>query len=195
MPSARRRVYPDELGPDGSAGLAFELAPQVPGWFRHGIRWRWWRRRPSARWGRTISSSRRPAGGQGRSGGAGDDVDKVPAADLTRPGPLRPAAQADGHTGSLRLDLAALPAGPDLDAFKGFAAAIQPAVAKAARHRSAEMPAGGTGSRGTVADPAAGRLGLEGFTMRTAPHRHAAMVAANPARVRTSGHPPARLTS
>ena len=66
----------------------------------------------------------------------------------------------------------------------GASLPVEPAVAELGRDRSTEVPAGRAGGAGSTADPAPGRLGLGSPAVRTAPHRHARMVAANAPRCR-----------
>ena len=90
-----------------------------------------------------------------------------------RAGLRRPARPVDRGDGS------ALPAASMLHARERHPAAIEPAESDLARHGLPEVPTGRTGGRGSVADPAAGRLRLGCAAVRAPPHRHGRMVAAN----------------
>src|SRR5439155_101389 len=74
-----------------------------------------------------------------------------------------------------------LPAAAQLVAVERQPARIEPAIAKAAGDGPPEVAAGCTAGGGALADPAPGRFGLGRSAMRTAPHGHGAMVAANAA--------------
>jgi hypothetical protein len=84
-----------------------------------------------------------------------------------------------GGRRDLDRDRGCLPAGPYLVAAQWSSLTIEPAVPELPRDRSAEVLTGGAGGAGSMADPAPGRLGLGCPAMRTAPHRHVRMVAAN----------------
>lgn len=72
-----------------------------------------------------------------------------------------------------------LPASPDLVAPEWPSLSIEPAVTELRGDGSAEVSTGGASGAGPSADPAPGRLGLGCPAMRTAPHGHGRMVAAN----------------
>jgi hypothetical protein len=74
--------------------------------------------------------------------------------------------------------VAGLPAGADLVADQRCPTSIQGAVTEVRRYGPSEVPAGDAGRRGASADPAPSCLGLGRPAMRTAPRRHAPMVAA-----------------
>jgi hypothetical protein len=77
------------------------------------------------------------------------------------------------------LDARGLPTRPDLVSPERTPLTVESAVTELGSDRPAEALTGGARRAGSVADPAPGRLGLGCPAMRTAPHRHGRMVAAN----------------
>src|SRR4051794_24073180 len=72
-----------------------------------------------------------------------------------------------------------LPTGTDLVASEWPSLTIEPAEAHLGRNRPTEIATRGAGGARTAADPATCRLCLGCPAVRTAPYRHARMVAAN----------------
>jgi hypothetical protein len=80
------------------------------------------------------------------------------------------------------------PAGANLIALEGFVPPVEAAEPDVSRDRAAEMTTRSAAGRRAMADPAARRLRLGSRAIRTAPRRHARMVAATGPRVTGFGH-------